>query len=294
MTLVWHDAPSSPDAPTALVNDLDLRLQHTASGASWLPWVLNPYPHPDSLHQTATRQPDHLNNVEQVTLQQPDAGTYEVQVQGFAVPQGPQLYSIAYEYTSGLTWSYPSQGSSLKAGHSNRLRWSGVGNGTGELAYKWSGSNDWVPISDNIDLRQPYVDWLAPDTLALVQLRLSTNGQTLLSPEFILAPTTQAAVTLNCGTKVLLQWPQVKHASSYQLYRLDGLYLQPLLTTADTVAVLPKTGQTAGAYFSVAPVVSGVAGERSDAVTFNPQEERCYIYSFLPQQLAMEDRKSVV
>lgn len=55
ITLVWHDAPAPVNSNKALVNDLDLSLLHSASGGKWLPWVLNSYPHPDSLALPATR-----------------------------------------------------------------------------------------------------------------------------------------------------------------------------------------------------------------------------------------------
>ncbi len=287
VTLVWHDAAASPDAPTALVNDLDLRLVHTSSGHAWLPWVLNPHPHPDSLNQYAKRQADHLNNVEQVTLQSPAAGTYELQITGHNMSDGPQAYSIAYEYTSGISWTYPNQYSSLHAGSSNRLRWSGLGVGKARLEYKLSGSKEWILISNAVELAQPYFDWVTPDTFALAQVRLTTEKQTLLSPEFILAFEAQPAITLNCGNELLLQWPAIAGASSYQLYALQGNYLQPLLTTPDTVAVL-ASNQEVASYFAVSPVLTQVPAARSQAVTFNPDSELCYISNFLPRQLAMD------
>lgn len=288
VTLVWHDVAASPELPAALVNDLDLRLQHQPSGQSWQPWVLNAYPHPDSLRKTATRGTDRLNNVEQVTLQNPAPGTYEIQVAGYKVEQGSQPYSIAYEYTTnGITWIYPSQHSSLMAGTSNRLRWSDSGSGTARLEYKLNSSDTWLTAAEAVDLTQAYYDWVAPDTLALAQLRLTTATQEQLSPEFILATTATPVLTLNCGDDIQLQWPQLPGATGYQLYNLQGAYLQPLFITADTTATLNRSGWAAP-YFAVAPVVQAVAAARSRAVAFNPDEELCCISSFLPRQLVMD------
>ncbi|GHA73793.1 hypothetical protein GCM10007389_29210 [Pontibacter akesuensis] len=288
VTLVWHDAAAAPDAPTALVNDLDLQLKHSGSGEVWLPWVLNAFPHPDSLNKTAIRAADHLNNVEQVTLQQPMAGAYEVHITGHTVPQGPQAYSLVYEYTSAaLSWTYPTPQSSLTAGNSNRIRWSTHVSGSARLEYKTSGSDTWTVISDNINLSQTYYDWTAPDILTLAQFRLVTGTQTIISPEFILAPVINPAITLSCGEEVLLQWPAVTGATAYQVYSLQGHYMQPLLSVKDTVAILAAPAQESG-YFAVAPVLAGAVARRGRSVAYTSEAEVCYIANFLPRQLVMD------
>ena len=99
-TLVWSDPEAAANAAPALVNDLDLELVAVGTGQRWRPWVLSAYPHADSLALPARRGADHLNNVEQITLALPAAGTYELHVRGYAVPQGPQAFSLAYEVSA--------------------------------------------------------------------------------------------------------------------------------------------------------------------------------------------------
>ncbi|GAB3822745.1 hypothetical protein GCM10028895_27910 [Pontibacter rugosus] len=287
VTLVWHDAAASPDAPTALINDLDLRIQHVGTNQVWQPWVLNSYPHPDSLNKTATRGADHLNNVEQVTIASPTSGTYELQVEGFDLPEGQQSFYIAYEYTGGLAWLSPTSNNSLIAGSTNRIRWSSGGTGTARLAYKPHNSSTWIELSGSVDLKQPYFDWAAPDTIMMAQLRLTTNEQTLLSPEFLLAPVPKPAITLNCEGQVLLQWPALKNVTHYQVYSLQGRYMQPLQAVSDTVAILSGPEQEAS-YLAVAPVWANATGSRSRSVTYNPEATLCYIANFLPKQLVMD------
>jgi serine protease AprX len=75
--LVYMDAPGSPDAAVALVNDLDL----TLSGP-----------------QSASPQ-DRKNNNEIIELSNLPAGTYTLTVEGFKVPQGKggkQPYALVY------------------------------------------------------------------------------------------------------------------------------------------------------------------------------------------------------
>src|SRR5439155_25524271 len=99
-TIVWNDPPASPNAAKSLVNDLDLELLYPSSGQSWRPWVLNTFPHPDSLQQPAARKRDSLNNVEQITLDNPVAGDYQFKVTGSKVTTPSQAFYIAYQFDS--------------------------------------------------------------------------------------------------------------------------------------------------------------------------------------------------
>jgi len=91
--LYWHDYPGTPNASKVLVNDLDLKVV-TPAGDTILPWVLSSNP----LHITelATRGIDTLNNQEQVTIDDPQAGLYKFLVYGKEVPMGPQDYVLTY------------------------------------------------------------------------------------------------------------------------------------------------------------------------------------------------------
>ncbi|MBK7869385.1 MAG: S8 family serine peptidase [Saprospiraceae bacterium] len=111
ITLAWSDIPAAPNAEKALVNDLDIILYHAASQQNWLPWVLNHFPHPDSLAQLPTRKADHLNNVEQITLENPIPGNYDIQVNGFNITTNFQEFSIVYQFDTlnHFQWTFPAQ-----------------------------------------------------------------------------------------------------------------------------------------------------------------------------------------
>jgi hypothetical protein len=102
ITLAWDDAPGTPNVNPALVNDLDLVVLSPASARAY-PWTLNP----TSPGAAAVRtQPDHVNNIEQVYVSNPAAGTWTVQVTGTSVPEGPQPFSICASpdlATGGMT-----------------------------------------------------------------------------------------------------------------------------------------------------------------------------------------------
>lgn len=74
ITLVWTDYPAQANAAAALVNDLDLTVQ-SPSGQTFSPG-------------------DHVNNIEQVVIPDPQAGIYKVTVSGCHVPMGYQHYAL--------------------------------------------------------------------------------------------------------------------------------------------------------------------------------------------------------
>ncbi len=97
ITAVWDDPAATPNVATALVNDLDL-IVTDPNGARHYPWTLNPA-NPGA---PATRdRADHLNNIEQVLVDNPTPGTWLVEIRGHDVPQGPQGVAIAATPTLG-------------------------------------------------------------------------------------------------------------------------------------------------------------------------------------------------
>jgi subtilisin family serine protease len=80
VTLAWTDYPANPSAEKTLVNDLDLT-------------VLGPDGEVLGNHMIA-KGADRLNNVENVAVAAPKAGTYTVTVKGYNIPQGPQRFSL--------------------------------------------------------------------------------------------------------------------------------------------------------------------------------------------------------
>lgn len=90
VTLAWDDAPALPNVFGSLVNDLDLVLRDP-NGAQHHVWTLDPAAPAAPAVRT---QADHRNNLEQVLVNAPLAGTWTVEVRGFDVPEGPQPFSL--------------------------------------------------------------------------------------------------------------------------------------------------------------------------------------------------------
>ena len=90
VTLAWDDVPGTPNVNPVLVNDLDLRV-YDANNTQYFPWTLNK--NSPSLAAVRTLA-DHLNNIEQVVIDNPTPGAYRVEVYGYNVPSGPQPFSL--------------------------------------------------------------------------------------------------------------------------------------------------------------------------------------------------------
>jgi len=90
VTLAWDDVPGTPNANPALVNDLDLRV-FDPSSQQHNPWTLDPSNPSAPAVRTAA---NHVDNIEQVLVDNPAAGVWRVDVYGFNVAQGPQSFSL--------------------------------------------------------------------------------------------------------------------------------------------------------------------------------------------------------
>ena len=98
VTLAWTDPPGTPVDPPELnppdlmiVNDLDLRVEHTSSETVYQPYVLNPF------NPAVPATPgDNVRDVtEQVHIGTPPAGEYRVTVSHEGSLSSPQTYSLA-------------------------------------------------------------------------------------------------------------------------------------------------------------------------------------------------------
>ncbi|MFQ5500737.1 MAG: S8 family serine peptidase [Phycisphaerae bacterium] len=106
VTLAWDDPPGTPNVSPALVNDLDLRVT-SPSGVQHFPWTLGGLANPSA--PAVRTLEDHINNIEQVLVDNPEAGTWTVEVVGFNVPVGPQVFSLVGDGPTnmGMSISFP-------------------------------------------------------------------------------------------------------------------------------------------------------------------------------------------
>ena len=95
VTLAWADPQAAASCDPCLVNDVDLRLVGPVGG-TFEPFVLDPAdPAAD-----ATTGDNALDNVEQVVVTNPVAGTWTIRILGDSLPAGAQDVSVAYHLGS--------------------------------------------------------------------------------------------------------------------------------------------------------------------------------------------------
>ncbi|MFN0174000.1 MAG: S8 family serine peptidase [Saprospiraceae bacterium] len=283
ITLVWNDPTASMLTPKALLHDLDLSLLDPL-GNEYYPWVLNAFPHKDSLRQPAHRGRDSMNNVEQIMIDFPSEGLWEIRV---AAPQslaGLQNFALAWDWDllQQFEWSYPSLNDPAPANQEVILRWkTNFPDTFARLEWRAWPSPDWQLIEDSAMLSPGLRRWKLPDTFADCQLRMLVGGQEFLSDIFLVSKELRMKIGFNCPDSVMLYWNAVHPSAQYQLFGLGVKYLEPISIVSDTFIILPKPAFQQPR-FAVAPLVQGNAlGPRSPAPDISTQGVECYFRNFL-------------
>ncbi len=261
--LYWNDYQGSTVTSKSLVNDLDLQL--VDENNQYLPWVLSHTPDAAALSQPATRGIDHLNNVEQVVIENPTPGNYEIIVDGFEIPFGHQKYFIVFEMeTDYLTLVYPFGGERWQPGSTERIYWDAAENsGDFMLEYSTNNGNSWIPIT-TVPSSICYYDWIVP-TLQSGQffIRVSRNNISAINaaPVNILKTPTDFKITQVCPDYIHLAWEPVDEAVSYIVYKLGERYMDSIGTTNNSEIDVPISNPNIEYWFSVSSV--GPQNEKS-------------------------------
>jgi hypothetical protein len=285
VSLAWNDTVATAFAPEALINDIDLNVTSALTNQAWQPWVLSTFPDKDSLTALPVRKRDSLNNAEQVTIEDPVAGTYLIDVSGYNILYGEQTFYIVYSYdtTNHFEWNNPTGIDFLEAGKENVLRWESNFPATGDIEYRYSSSNTWLPVIDNIDLSKKFFNWMAPDTIVMAFLRIRSGPDNFYSDSFLITPLLNPKVGFVCSDSVLLYWNKLTAINGYEVYELGEKYMEPFTKVSDTSVLLPVSKLTTK-YFAVAPILNnGVAGVESYAFDYTLQGTGCYIKSFITE-----------
>ena len=248
--LYWMDYEASPSSSMQLINDLNLVVTDP-SMIAFNPWVLDHTPDVSNLSALAVRIVDTLNNAEQVTIDNPEAGTYQLDIDGFSIPQGPQEYFLVYEFVQDeITVVYPNGGEGLEAGPSNLIRWdapSGVDEF--DLEYTIDDGSSWNSIATVAsDLR--HYSWYTPDDVisGLSRVRITRNGISDASDTtFTIADSPDNLTILwACPDSLMFTWDTVSNVTGYDVSLLGLNFMESNGITANTSMVLqiPSTDTT--------------------------------------------------
>ncbi len=278
--LYWDDPEASIGNSFALLNDLDLTLQK--DGQTYLPWVLNPTPNPMTLDLPATRGEDHLNNMEQVEIDNPTPGDYTVIVNGTIIPFGVKSFYMIYEYqTESVDLTYPIGGETMVPGELQNIHWDALGQMDDyQLSYSTDGGSTWEAIASVAGTERMYTNWTVPNvTTANGKIRVtSSNGNTTINEiDFNIAPMPQnLAVVTACPEGITLTWDAMQDAVSYDVYVLGQKYMEVVANSPGNTFLYPTSNLEAEQYFSVhTNFANGATSRRVNAVYFGGGLEEC-------------------
>ncbi|HLG35234.1 MAG TPA: S8 family serine peptidase, partial [Bacteroidia bacterium] len=273
--IYWHDEGGNPLATTYLINDLDMTVTNPSS-VIFNPWILDPTANVVNLTAPATRNPDHLNNIEQVTIDNPSAGSYSVSVNGFAVPQGPQQYYLVYEFrTNAITVTYPIGGEGFVPLEDEIIRWDAAkGLGTFTLEYSIDNGGTWLNIASGINQSTLQYIWTVANNLTgQARIRVSRGAVSGMSAEKFSIIGTPAALTVSwaCPDSIRLVWNPVPGAAWYEISRLGTYYMDSIATSATNSFIhYPVNGNLAYWYGCRAVFANGSKGRRCISIYKNP------------------------
>ncbi|MFY8127588.1 MAG: S8 family serine peptidase [Chitinophagaceae bacterium] len=278
----WNDVAANSGAAQALVNDIDVDVTQSSNNAITLPWLLDPTPSPSTstIDAPAVLGNDHLNNVEQVQLNNPTAGTYNLKVRGFNIPSGTQSYFVVIEYImqNVITVTSPFGGESFVPGETERIRWDAPTTDNDFLKIEFSSDNGstWQNLHTFIlgeagSLR--HIDWVVPNiATAQGRVRVSANNNAFSDVSdttfVIVGVPTGIVFTEVCQGRSTISWNAVTGATGYDVFKLGATQMELVGSTNSTSFTLTNADNYIENYWAVRAKLAtrGAAGRRTNAV----------------------------
>ncbi|WP_121352453.1 S8 family serine peptidase [Flavisolibacter nicotianae] len=276
--LYWNDLPASLLSTKSLVNDLDLEVVDP-SGNVVLPTVLDTTI--TALGNEPVNGADHVNNMEQVVIRNPLAGTYTLRVKGTTVTNVAQEYFLAYDAVpTGLRITAPAGDMALVPGETTRIAWESHGlSGNVTLAFSPDGGNSWMTIADNLAVSRLLYTWLVPSLAtdkALIRLTQNSSGETSTSNPFtILGKPALSLAATQCEGYLAINWPAVPGATDYEVMWLRGDEMKPVGVTTTPTYLFSGLAKDSLYFVTVRARINGKAGRRADAVSRTPNNGTC-------------------
>jgi Subtilase family/Secretion system C-terminal sorting domain len=272
--LYWADAPANISSANALVNDLDLKVIDPATIAH-LPLVLNAAP--TAINALATEGPDHLNNIEQVVINNPSAGSYTLNVNLFNIPQGPQNFIVTYQIdVNGVTVEYPFGEETLVPGEIETIRWTAAGDDANTFAVNYSedNGNNWIVINNAVPSSERSLNWTVPNNITnqgLIRVTKNVTGFTDKSDfNFSVLGSPIVTTTVPCEGFVQLNWNAINGATSYDVMQLIGDSMKVIANTAATTFLVDSLKSNKTYWLCVRAKNAIVSGRRSIGIEVLP------------------------
>lgn len=276
--IYWHDPAGVPYAKKVLQHDLDLRVKDGSQ--TYLPWVLNSTP--NLILNPAMRGIDRLNNIEQVTIQNPGT-SLEIEVEGFDIANGPQEYFITWDYIQeGIQLLHPIGGErfttiSTAIDMPETISWEATDNSSNPFTIEYSldSGNTWTVISSTISSNEFRYFWSVPDiSSSAAKIRVSRNGTSLSSTSpgtfSIMGIPNSFNATVPCEGYVTLNWNAVANASDYEVLQLKNGIFEKIATVTALTHQVDNLDRNTRYWFTVRPRINDSIGKRMTARNIIP------------------------
>ena len=277
--LYWTDPPASVLSSQTLVNDLDLKVIDPSS-AVYFPQILDTTA--ANVNNPATTGPDHINNIEQVLINNPAAGSYTVQVTGTAITQNPsQEYYVVYDpIPVHIKILGPGGGEGVINNNLAQIRWNAFGlTGTATLEYSIDNGSTWNTIQTGVDINRDLFTWYVPNVVsdkALIRITKDITNETTTSDVFtILGQPTVSLNATQCESYINVDWTAVAGATDYEVMILRGTEMQSVATTTSTNYSIGGLSKDSTYWVTVRARINGKAGLRPTAISRQPNSGTC-------------------
>jgi len=266
-----------------LVNDWDLSV--TGPSGTHLPLVLNPAPGSEDI--PAIEGADHTNNIEQVTIDIPAAGTYTIHVDPFAIPAGPQEYVVTYQLDmNGITIDYPYGGEKWVPGEYENIRWTAYGDETNTFTIEYSENNGgaWQLIDNNVPADTRAYTWLDNMNVtndALIRVSRNSSVYTAQSTTtFTVLGQPVVTAGIPCEGYAQLNWAAIPGATSYDILQLQADTMAVIGNTTSLNYLVQGLNSTGSYWFGIAAKNGSASGRRSISVHVTPTTGVCTLVDF--------------
>ncbi|MFH6943445.1 S8 family peptidase [Flavobacterium sp. FlaQc-50] len=272
ITVVWNDLAASINTNISLVNDLDLAVI-SADNTTFLPWILNP----DAPQQLATRGKDKLNNVEQVTVENPAAGLYTITVNGAYISNTSQDYSIAYEYElqNQFEWNYPVNNDNFPYDGKtiSPFKWNSSFSGSpGQLSISYDNGQTWEIIANGINLASEQFTFTPTEQkFSKAKLKMTINTTDYISDTFTISYDLNISTSLVCDGTTEINWDKPANVTTFNIYQLAGDQLEFKEQTTKTSYVY-----TDEKIHTIIPVFDNSEGIKSESTLQYAKNSNCY------------------
>lgn len=280
----WQDPPAAVMAANTLVNDVDLEVV-TPSSSTVLPAILDTVA--VNVNNTATSGADHINNIEQIVINNPVSGNYDLKVKGTAITQNPsQAYFLVYDIIpESLVLTNPVGGErlvpSVSAYDTCYIQWDSYGDPANSFTLEFSSDNgsNWTTLSNSVPASSRIYSWGVPNTPTdQARIRISENSTAFTQTSATFTITAMSTVSLDavqCEGYIKINWTAVTGATDYEVMMLQGDEMVAVATTTALTYSFSGLSKDTLYWVTVRPRINGNPGRRAVAVSRQPDNGTC-------------------